>query len=51
LVARFAALWLAVVLAGFIIFVYILPYGVEWFATAAGLAILGILLIVPRWLG
>jgi hypothetical protein len=35
LVLRFAALWLALVIVSFGIAVYILPYGVEWFAGAA----------------
>ena len=51
LVLRFAALWLAVVAVGFAIAVYILPYGLGWFAGAVGLSVAGILLIVPRWLG
>jgi hypothetical protein len=47
---RFAALWLAVVLIGVVISFYVLPYGLWWSAGAVGLTIVGILLIVPKWM-
>jgi hypothetical protein len=50
-VLRFAALWFAVVIIGFAVSFHVLPYGVGWFAGAVVIAIAGILLVVPRWLG
>ena len=47
---RFAALLLGVVIIGLGISFYILPYGLGWFAGAVLLALVGILLIVQRWL-
>jgi hypothetical protein len=41
-------LWLAVVLAGLVISFYVLPFGLWWSAGAVVLAIIGILLIVPK---
>ena len=46
----FAVLWLAVVLLGLGIALYVMPYGFGWFAGAIALAIVAILLIVPNWL-
>jgi len=48
---RFAALLLVVVIIGLAISFYVLPYGLGWFAGAVLLAIAGVLLVVPRWLG
>ena len=50
LLVRFSALLLVVVLVGLAICLYILPYGIGWFAGAVILTIAGILLIVPKWL-
>jgi hypothetical protein len=47
---RFAALWLAAVLVGLGIVLYVMPYGFGWFAGAMALATVAILLIVPKWL-
>ena len=50
LLVRFSALLFVVVLVGLAICLYILPYGIGWFAGAVILTIAGILLIVPKWL-
>ena len=50
LLVRFTVLCLAVVIVGFGITVYVLPYGVGWFAGTALLTIAGIMLIVLKWL-
>ena len=50
LLLRFVALWLAVVIIGFAISFYVLPYGIGWFAGAVVVAITGILPVVPRCL-
>jgi hypothetical protein len=48
---RFAVLWVAVILAGLGIAFYVLPYGLVSFLVAVVLAVGGILLIAPKWLG
>src|SRR5437016_3413887 len=50
LLLKFAGLLLLAVLVGLGISFYVLPYGLEWFASAVLLTIAGILLIVPKWL-
>ena len=47
---KFAGLLLLAVLVGLGISFYVLRYGLEWFAGAVLIAIMGILLIVARWL-
>ena len=51
LLLQFATLWFAVMVIGLAISFYLLPYGFGWFTGAVVVAITGILLIVPRWLG
>ena len=50
LLLKFAGLLLLAVLVGLGISFYVLRYGLEWFAGAVLIAIMGILLIVARWL-
>ena len=50
LLVRFSALFFVVVLVGFAICLYVLPYGLGWFVGAVVLTIVGILLILPKWL-
>ena len=45
---RFATLWLAVLVVGFAVSFYVLPYGLIWFMGALLLLIVGILLIAPK---
>jgi hypothetical protein len=45
---RFVALWFAVVVVGFAISFYVLPYGLIWFTGSLLLLIVGILLIAPK---
>ena len=47
---RFAAMLGVVVLVGLGISFYVLPYGLGWFVGAVVLTIVGILLILPKWL-
>src|SRR5213594_3450053 len=47
---RFAAMLILVVLVGLGISFYVLPYGLGWFVGAVVLTIVGILLILPKWL-
>ncbi len=47
---RFAVLLLAVVAIGFALGLYVLPYGLGWFASALILAGVRALLIAPKWL-
>jgi len=39
-----------VVLVGVMIVVWVLPYGLWWFAGALLLAVVGVLLITPKWI-
>jgi hypothetical protein len=50
LLLKFAGLLLLTVLVGIGISFYVLRYGLGWFASAVGLTIVGILLVVPKWL-
>ena len=50
LLFRFAAMLGLVVLVGLGISFYVLPYGLGWFVGAVVLTIVGILLILPKWL-
>lgn len=45
---RFATLWLAVLIVGFAVSFYVLPYGLIWFVGALLLLIMGIFLIAPK---
>src|SRR5437667_761206 len=48
LLLRFAAMLVLVVVVGLGISFYVLPYGLEWFVGAVVIAIVGILLILPK---
>ena len=50
LLLRFATMLGVVVLVGLGISFYVLPYGLGWFVGAVVLTIVGILLILPKWL-
>src|SRR5881398_2167102 len=50
LLLRFAAMLILVVLVGLGISFYVLPYGLGWFVGAVVITIVGILLILPKWL-
>jgi len=50
LLLRFAAMLGVVVIVGLGISFYVLPYGLGWFVGAVVLTIVGILLILPKWL-
>ena len=50
LLLKFAGLLLLAVLVGLGISFYVLPYGLGWFVGAVVLTIVGILLILPKWL-
>ena len=50
LLLKFAGLLLLAVLVGLGISFYVLPYGLGWFVGAVVLIIVGILLILPKWL-
>jgi len=50
LLLRFAAMLVLVVIVGLGISFYVLPYGLGWFVGAVVLTIVGILLILPKWL-
>ena len=47
---RFGAMLILVVLVGLGVSFYVLPYGLGWFVGAVVLTIVGILLILPKWL-
>ena len=49
--ASVAALWLTVVIIGLEIVWFVMPYGLWWFPGVMVLAVIGILLIVPKWMG
>src|SRR5947208_13436659 len=50
LLLRFAAMLVLVVVVGLGLSFYVLPYGLGWFVDAVVLTIVGILLILPKWL-
>ena len=50
LLLKFAGLLLLAVLVGLGISFYVLPYGLGWFVGAVVLTIVGILIILPKWL-
>ena len=45
---QFATLWLAVVMVGFAVSFYVLPYGLIWFVGALLLLLVRIFLITPK---
>jgi hypothetical protein len=45
---RFATLWLAVLVVGFAVSFYVLPYGLIWFMGALLLLLVRIFLITPK---
>ena len=47
---RFGAMLILVVLVGLGVSFYVLPYGLGWFVGAVVLTIVGILIILPKWL-
>ena len=47
---RIAALLLAVVIIGFALGLYVLPYGLGWFVGALLFVVAVTLLIAPKWL-
>jgi hypothetical protein len=47
---RFAVLLLAVVVIGFALGLYLIPYGLGWFVGALILAGVGVSLLAPKWL-
>src|SRR5947199_2869903 len=50
LLLRFCAMFILVVIVGLGVSFYVLPYGLGWFVGAVVLTIVGILLILPKWL-
>ena len=50
LLLRFTAMLVLVMIVGLGVSFYVLPYGLGWFVGAVVLTIVGILLILPKWL-